>query len=338
MATLLRCSMTRRMSSTVPIFNRAIKRQQRNNISQIKNSNEYEYLKDEVSRRLIDRLEDIERDFPLALDLGCGSGHLYKNLIVDDGLGGIKTLLQCDSAESLLLRDDLKTGDITLKTSRLVADEEFLPFPRHEFDLVMSSLALHWVNDLENTFRQVLNVLKPDGAFVAAVLGGDSLQELRSAFILGDQERQGGISPHISPFMNIGDAGNLLSATGFNLCTGVTILSLFSYSRCVTNNKMLMLTVDTDYICVEYPNAFVLMEHLRGMGENHAVSSKGLPATRDSLLATASIYQSMFGQPNGTVPATFQVIYLIGWAPHESQQKPLRRGSAQHSLKELGHD
>ncbi|CEG36956.1 Predicted methyltransferase [Plasmopara halstedii] len=315
MATLLRCSMTRRMSSTVPIFNRAIKRQQRNNISQIKNSNEYEYLKDEVSRRLIDRLEDIERDFPLALDLGCGSGHLYKNLIVDDGLGGIKTLLQCDSAESLLLRDDLKTGDITLKTSRLVADEEFLPFPRHEFDLVMSSLALHWVNDLENTFRQVLNVLKPDGAFVAAVLGGDSLQELRSAFILGDQERQGGISPHISPFMNIGDAGNLLSATGFNLCT-----------------------VDTDYICVEYPNAFVLMEHLRGMGENHAVSSKGLPATRDSLLATASIYQSMFGQPNGTVPATFQVIYLIGWAPHESQQKPLRRGSAQHSLKELGHD
>ncbi|GMF65560.1 unnamed protein product [Phytophthora lilii] len=96
--------------------------------------------------------------------------------------------------------------------------------------------------------------------------------------------------------------------------------------------------VDTDYIQVDYPNAFVLMEHLRGMGENHAVQSRGAPATRDSLLAAASIYQSMFGQPDGTVPATFQVIYLIGWSPHESQQKPLRRGSAQHSLKELGHD
>ncbi|CAI5717330.1 unnamed protein product [Peronospora farinosa] len=114
--------------------------------------------------------------------------------------------------------------------------------------------------------------------------------------------------------MNVANAGNLLSATGFNLCT-----------------------VDTDFIQVDYPNAFVLMEHLRGMGENHAINSRGAPATRDSLLAAASIYQSMFGQSDGTVPATFQVIYLIGWSPHESQQKPLRRGSAQHSLKELSH-
>lgn len=307
--------MTRRVFSTALIFDRAIKRQHRNNIALLRNSDKYEYLKDEVARRLIDRLEDIERGFPLALDLGCGSGHLFKNLSADEGLGGVKKLVQCDSAENLLLRGDSGTGNTTLETSRLVVDEEFLPFPRQHFDLVMSSLALHWVNDLENTFRQVLETLKPDGAFIAAVLGGDSLQELRSAFIIGDQERQGGISPHISPFINVADAGNLLSATGFNLCT-----------------------VDTDYIHVEYPNAFVLMEHLRGMGENHAVNSKGAPATRDSLLAAASIYQSMFGQPDGAVPATFQVIYLIGWAPHKSQQKPLGRGSAQYSLKELSHD
>uniref|UniRef100_H3G5S1 Uncharacterized protein n=1 Tax=Phytophthora ramorum TaxID=164328 RepID=H3G5S1_PHYRM len=289
------------------------KRQQRNNIALLGNSDEYEYLKDEVARRLIDRLEDIEREFPLALDLGCGSGHLYKNLSVDDGLGGVKKLIQCDSAEEAgLTLVCWPSLSIAVVTSRLVADEEFLPFPKRHFDLVMSSLSLHWVNDLESTFQQVLDTLKPDGAFIGAVLGGDSLQELRSAFILGDQERQGGISPHISPFMNVADAGNLLSATGFNLCT-----------------------VDTDYIQVDYPNAFVLMEHLRGMGENHAVQSRGAPATRDSLLATASIYQSMFGNPDGTVPATFQVVYLIGWSPHESQQKPLRRGSAEHSLKEL---
>ncbi|CAI5701662.1 unnamed protein product [Peronospora effusa] len=305
---------TRRSFSTMPIFNRGTKRQQRNNIALLDNSNEYEYLQDEVARRLVDRLEDIEREFPLALDLGCGSGHLYKNLSIDHGLGGIKKLVQCDSAEKLLLRDNLETNTL-LETTRLVADEEFLPFPSRHFDLVMSSLSLHWVNDLESTFHQVLDTLKPDGAFIGAVLGGDSLQELRSAFILGDQERQGGISPHISPFMNVANAGNLLSATGFNLCT-----------------------VDTDFIQVDYPNAFVLMEHLRGMGENHAINSRGAPATRDSLLAAASIYQSMFGQSDGTVPATFQVIYLIGWSPHESQQKPLRRGSAQHSLKELSHE
>uniref|UniRef100_M4BMZ7 Methyltransferase type 11 domain-containing protein n=1 Tax=Hyaloperonospora arabidopsidis (strain Emoy2) TaxID=559515 RepID=M4BMZ7_HYAAE len=289
LAALLPLHTARRSFSTSPIFNRAVKRQQRNNIALLENSDEYEYLKDEVARRLLDRLEDIERDFPLALDLGCGSGHLYKHLSVDEKMGVI--------------------------TTRLVADEEFLPFPVHHFDLVMSSLSLHWVNNLESTFRQVLDTLKPDGAFIGAVLGGDSLQELRSAFILGDQERQGGVSPHISPFMHVANAGNLLSATGFNLCT-----------------------VDTDYIQVDYPNAFVLMEHLRGMGENHAVTSRGSPATRDSLLAAASIYQSMFGQPDGTVPATFQVIYLIGWSPHASQQKPLRRGSAQHSLKELGQE
>ncbi|KAG7385147.1 NADH dehydrogenase [ubiquinone] 1 alpha subcomplex assembly factor 5 [Phytophthora boehmeriae] len=292
----------------------AVKRQQRNNTTLLENGDEYEYLKDEVARRLIDRLEDIEREFPLALDLGCGSGHLYKNLSVDDGLGGVKKLIQCDSAEKLLLRDELETESTALETSRLAVDEEFLPFPKQHFDLVMSSLSMHWVNDLDSTFRQVLETLKPDGAFLGAVLGGDSLQELRSAFILGDQERMGGISAHISPFMNVADAGNLLTSTGFNLCT-----------------------VDTDYIQVDYPNAFVLMEHLRGMGENHAVQSRGPPATRESLLAAASIYQSMFGQPDGTVPATFQVIYLIGWSPHESQQQPLRRGSAQHSLKELGH-
>ncbi|CAH0479262.1 unnamed protein product [Peronospora belbahrii] len=310
MAAILKHSVLRRPLSTAPIFNRAIKRQQRNNIALLENSDEYEYLKDEVARRLVDRLEDIEREFPLALDLGCGSGHLYKNLSVDDGLGRVTKLIQCDSAENLLLRDDLETNTL-LETTRLVADEEFLPFPSHHFDLVMSSLSLHWVNDLESTFRQILDTLKPDGAFIGAVLGGDSLQELRSAFILGDQERQGGISPHVSPFMNVADAGNLLSATGFNLCT-----------------------VDTDFIQVDYPNAFVLMEHLRGMGENHAVNSRGAPVTRDSLLAAASIYQSMFGQPDGTVPVTFQIIYLIGWSPHESQQKPLRRGSAERSLKE----
>lgn len=94
--------------------------------------------------------------------------------------------------------------------------------------------------------------------------------------------------------------------------------------------------MDTDFITVDYPDAFVLMEDLQGMGENNAVLSRGAPVTRDSLLAAASIYQSMYANADGSVPATFQVIYMIGWSPHESQQRPLRRGSAQRSMKEIG--
>uniref|UniRef100_K3X8I6 Methyltransferase type 11 domain-containing protein n=1 Tax=Globisporangium ultimum (strain ATCC 200006 / CBS 805.95 / DAOM BR144) TaxID=431595 RepID=K3X8I6_GLOUD len=288
----------RRSFSSAVIFDRAVKRQQRNNIALRAGAADYEYLKDEVARRLIDRLEDIDREFPFALDLGCGSGHIYKSLSEDEGLGGVKKLIQCDSA---------------VETKRLIADEEFLPFPPQHFDLIMSSLSLHWVNDLPNTFKQILDSLKPDGAFVGAVLGGDSLQELRSAFILADQEREGGISPHISPFMNVPDAGNLLVSSGFQLCT-----------------------VDTDFITVDYPDAFVLMEDLQGMGENNAVQSKGAPVTRDSLLAAASIYQAMYANPDGSVPATFQVIYMIGWSPHKSQARPARRGSAHKSLKDIG--
>ncbi|KAJ0410175.1 hypothetical protein P43SY_002507 [Pythium insidiosum] len=168
--------------------------------------------------------------------MGCGSGHIYKTLSVDDGLGGVEMLLQCDSAERLLLRDvkeEREDMNTTLQTKHIIVDEEFLPFPPNHFDLVM---------------------------------------------------------------------------------------------------------IDTDFIEVHYPNAFVLMEHLQNMGENSAVLSKGRPVTRDSLLAAASIYQSMYANPDGTVPATFQVIYLIGWAPHDSQPQPLRRGSAQRSLQELSSD
>nr|CCA18665.1 conserved unknown protein putative [Albugo laibachii Nc14] len=303
----------RRYSSpSANIFDRTVKRQQRNNIAALANRRDFEYLKDEVAKRLVDRLQDIERTFPLALDLGAGAGHIYKALCEDDERFGIQELLQCDLSEKLLLNSSAsRIREDSLQTSYFAVDEEFLPFKKSHFDLIISSLNLHWVNDLPSTFTQIRDCLKPDGAFIGAVLGGDTLQELRSAFILADQERLGGISPHISPFMNVADAGNLLQGAGFSLCT-----------------------VDTDYIQVDYPNALSLMEHLQGMGENNASVLKGR-MTKDSLLATASIYQTMYGLEDGLVPATFQVIYLIGWAPHPSQNAPLRRGSAQKSLKEI---
>ncbi|KAL0586017.1 hypothetical protein ABG067_004340 [Albugo candida] len=299
-------------SQSTNIFNRTVKRQQRNNIATIENRKDFEYLKDEVAKRLVDRLQDIERTFPLALDLGAGAGHIYKALCEDDERFDIQELVQSDISEKLLQKSSAsRNEDECLQMSYLAVDEEFLPFKKSHFDLIMSSLSLHWVNDLPSTFVQIRECLKPDGAFIGAVLGGDTLQELRSAFILADQERLGGISPHISPFMNVADAGNLLQGAGFSLCT-----------------------VDTDYIQVDYPNALTLMEHVQGMGENNASVLKGR-MTKDSLLAAASIYQAMYGLEDGLVPATFQVIYLIGWAPHSSQKAPLRRGSAQQSLKDI---
>lgn len=123
----------------------------------------------------------------------------------------------------------------------------------------------------------------------------------RSAFILADQERLGGISPHISPFMNVADAGNLLQGAGFSLCTGRSFLSPL-----LERATKYLLAVDTDYIQVDYPNALTLMEHVQGMGENNASVLKGR-MTKDSLLAAASIYQAMYGLEDGLVPATFQV-------------------------------
>ncbi|ETV84125.1 hypothetical protein H257_03435 [Aphanomyces astaci] len=306
-----------RRGFSMQVFNRAMKRTQKNNVAALADSKEFEYLREEVAKRLVDRLQDIDRDFPSALDLGAGSGHVFKSLAQDAGLGGITHLVQMEAAERLLLRDADTDEDkqlvTNLATQRICGDEEFLPFPKHHFDVVLSSCSLHWVNDLPSTFSQVHDILKPDGAFLGAVLGGDSLMELRSAFILADQERQGGIMPHISPFLNVPDTGNLLQGAGFSLPT-----------------------VDTDYITVEYPNAFSVMEHLRGMGENHApfAPSSG-HVSRDVLLATAAIYQAMFGNEDGSVPVTFQVIYFIGWSPHQSQQKPKARGSATVSLKDL---
>ncbi|RHY94515.1 hypothetical protein DYB37_005889 [Aphanomyces astaci] len=237
-----------------------MKRTQKNNVAALADSKEFEYLREEVAKRLVDRLQDIDRDFPSALDLGAGSGHVFKSLAQDAGLGGITHLVQMEAAERLLLRDA----------------------------------------DTDEDKQLVANCTALDHIYV-------------SAFILADQERQGGIMPHISPFLNVPDTGNLLQGAGFSLPT-----------------------VDTDYITVEYPNAFSVMEHLRGMGENHApfAPSSG-HVSRDVLLATAAIYQAMFGNEDGSVPVTFQVIYFIGWSPHQSQQKPKARGSATVSLKDL---
>jgi NADH dehydrogenase [ubiquinone] 1 alpha subcomplex assembly factor 5 len=254
----------------------------------------HDFLKREVAERLADRLADITRRFPLALDLGAHDGTLAAAL---NGRGGIERLVQCDLSPAMLAR----AGGL-----RLAADEELLPFAGESFDAVLSVLSLHWVNDLPGTLIQVNRCLKPDGLFLGAMFGFGTLAELRDAWHAAELEREGGVSPRVSPFAELQDAAGLLQRAGFALPVA-----------------------DIEPITVTYADPLQLMAELRGMGETNAVLERRKAFTRrGTLLAAAGAYRDRFVAGDGRVPATFQVVWLTAWKPHASQQKPLRPGSA----------
>jgi SAM-dependent methyltransferase len=177
-------------------------------------------------------------------------------------------------------------------------------------DLVISALGLHFVNDLPGVMAQIRRALKPDGLLLAAMLGGDTLTELRQSFAAAEAEREGGISPRVAPMADLRDVGALLQRAGFALPV-----------------------TDVDRVVVRYDSAFGLMQDLRRMGAtNVLVERRRAPLRRATLLRMAQIYSERFADPDGRIRATFDVIWLSGWAPHESQQKPLKPGSAKASL------
>jgi len=196
---------------------------------------------------------------------------------------------------------------------RLQGDEEMLPYARESLDLVISNLSLHWVNDLPGCFAQIRQSLKPDGLFMATIFGGDSLHELRHSLMQAEVNLKGGVSPHISPFVDIKDAGSLLQRAGFALPV-----------------------VDRDCITVTYADMFRLMKELSGMGEGNALQKRfrGL-SSRTVMMEAARIYQDKFADERGRIKARFEIITLMGWAPHESQQKPLKPGSGKVNLGEV---
>nr|KAF6358680.1 NADH:ubiquinone oxidoreductase complex assembly factor 5 [Pipistrellus kuhlii] len=287
------------------IFDRDLKRKQKNWAARQPEPLKFEYLKEEVGSRIADRVHDIARDFPLALDVGCGRGYIAQNLNKET----VGKFFQADIAENAL-KNTLETE---IPTVTVLADEEFLPFRENTFNLVVSSLSLHWVNDLPRALEQIHYVLKPDGVFIGAMFGGDTLYELRCSLQLAETEREGGFSPHISPFTAVNDLGHLLGRAGFNT-----------------------LTVDTDEIQVNYPGMFELMEDLQGMGESNCAWNRKALLHRDTMLAAAAVYQEMYRNEDGSVPATYQIYYMIGWKYHDSQARPAERGSATVSFGELG--
>lgn len=294
---------------TMTVFDQKAKIIQKQRAAIAEDSSVYEYIKNEVGYRLSDRLFDIKRQFNLVVDLGCGYGHVSKHISIDN----VKELIMCDICQEILSK--AQNPEPGVKVSKMIVDAEKLPFENNSIDLLISSLNLHWVNNLPLTFLQIKNCLKNDGVFLGAMFAGDTLYELRSSLQLAGIERDGGVAPRISPFVRLRDVGALMQSAGFS-----------------------MLTLDTDEIIIRYPSMFELMWDLKGMGENNGVLQRPLRLNKNTMFSAATLYDKLYGCQDDTkgIPATFQILFMIGWKPDPSQPKPLPRGSGQISIKDIG--
>lgn len=258
-----------------------------------------DFLLKAVVRDLEDRLAAVNRQFERALDLGGHTG-LTSDMLVRIG--------KIDQ----VVRADIQSGDFRERGPSLVADEESLPFAPDSFDLVVSALVLQWTNDLPGTLLQIRKCLKPDGLFLAVMPGGETLSELREAFLMAEAELTGGISPRVASFSTTQGIGALLQRAGFALPV-----------------------VDQDKLTVRYDTAFHLMRDLKSMGAANVMKERRrTPTSRAVFFKMAENYMRLFSDKDGRIRATFQMISMSGWTPHESQQKPLKPGTAKASLAE----
>src|SRR6185312_3058950 len=255
------------------------------------------FLLERVAADMAERLSAVLRPFERAVDLGTPSDAVRRALTAGGNLGGI---IAAEPAAHLL-----DSG-----FNRIAADEEALPFADGSLDLVVSALALQFVNDLPGTLIQVRRALKPDGLLLAALVGGGSLSELREAFAAAESEIEGGVSPRVAPFADVRDIGALVQRAGFALPVS-----------------------DTDRFVVRYDSVFDLMRELRRMGATNILHDRRrTPLKRATLERMADIYGDRFTDDDGRLRATFEIVWLSGWTPHESQQQPLKPGSATQRL------
>ncbi len=255
------------------------------------------FLLERAAEDLAERLAAVNRRFELAVDLGTPGDALAEALSASGRIGALVT---CEP-----LADLRPAGRL-----RVVADEEALPFGDGKLDLVVSALALQWVNDLPGTLVQIRRALKADGLLLAALVGGETLVELRECLAAAEAETAGGASPRIAPFAEVRALGALLQRAGFALPVA-----------------------DADRHVVRYATMLDLMRDLRRMGATNALVERSrTPLKRATLARAAALYAERFADRDGRIRATFEVISLSGWAPHQSQQQPLRPGSARTRL------
>jgi SAM-dependent methyltransferase len=252
-----------------------------------------DFLLATVADDVIERLSSVNRRFSLGVDIGTPLPLLAERVLAS---GQVDAVVRIDRLAET--RPDI------------ASDLEQLPLAPARLDLAVSALALHWVDDLPGTLAQIREALKPDGLLLAALLGGETLFELRQSLAAAEAEITGGASPRVAPFTELRAAGALLQRAGFALPV-----------------------IDQDRRIVRYASALDLMRDLRAMGATNVLHERSRrPLTRAILFRAVAIYAERFSDPDGRVRATFDVISLSGWKPHESQQKPLRPGSAKARL------
>ena len=280
------------MTESAIVFDRSLQRRRRFRAATLPPAN---FLLDHVAGELADRLGMVLRRFETGVDLGTPGDAVRAALRKLDAVG---TIVGAD----VIARDK----------PFVIADEEALPFRDASLDVVVSGLALHFANDVPGVLAQICRALKPDGLFIAALLGGETLTELRQAFAEAESEIEGGASPRVAPFADLRQLGALLQRAGFALPV-----------------------IDVERVTVRYDSAFDLMHDLRRMGAtNPLMARRRVPLRRSTLMSMADIYARRFADTDGRIRASFDIVWLSGWAPHPDQQQPLRPGSAKARLAE----
>ena len=270
--------------NNIEIFDR--KKIAKNHIRAQKKFHNHDFLFKWGSTQILDRLDLIKRDFTNIMEIG---------------------------TRDYFTNQTLKNKTIRIGNSsaaQIIADQEFLPIKSASQDLILSNLNLHTVNDVPGTLLQIKQSLKPDGVFIASLLGGETLKELRDSLMQAELNLNGGVSPRIHPFADKQDCGALMQRAGFALPV-----------------------IDSERVTVTYDNMFKLLHDIRFMGEGNALHNRNKSYVgKKFFLETARLYNEKYAEPDGRIPATFVIIFLLGWAPHDSQQKPLAPGSAEHRL------
>ena len=278
-------------------FDRALVR--RKKIRAARNISDNDFLYNHALRSLTDRLGVIRREFPNALLIGGASDPTH-----DEKL---------KSAAHIKHLNCIDIADIRGRIHAIIGDEEFLPFAPESFDLILSNLSLQDANDFPGALIQIRRSLKPDGAFLGAFLGGETLKELRECLMLAEISVKGGVSPRVSPFADRQQAGALMQRAQFTLPV-----------------------VDSEKVIVTYKDIYALMRDLRGMGLGNTLTQRSRAYSgRRFFQEAGNIYRQKYTDVKGLLEATFEMIFVIGWAPHESQPKPLARGSATHRLADI---
>jgi SAM-dependent methyltransferase len=264
---------------------------------------DHDFLFAEAAERLLDRLDDVTRRFPTALDLGCRDGLIARLL---RGRGGIAHLVQGELSGALLAQARRHGPVVRL-------DEEALPFAEASLDLVLASLSLHWVNDLPGALAQIRHALKPDGLFLGVMFGAGTLAELQECLMEAEIAETGGASPRVSPFAELRDAAGLLQRAGFALPVS-----------------------DVETHTVRYESPLSVMRELKLLGASNPLADRPTKfATLRLIRAASEAYANLATDLDGRVRATLEIVWMSGWAPHESQQKPLKPGSAEISLTKI---